>query len=744
MIALKKTKYGIIISLLVALFAPRLSVAQDLYQPLECQGPVPSEFLKYTEDIINESMANGETKDFGVNARLNIKDLLQSGTVLFGDSVSAYISSIAKEILNKNNIEDNIGFYVLRSPIFNAFSTDQGFIFITTGAIAQSNNREELAFILCHELAHYIRKHNYLAYKKRQDLSEKVRGKNASIDTKLESYYKYSRANELEADSLGAILYLKCGFSKENMYRGLANLAPESRWVRGYQWNPEYLEDDKFHFPEIYLEFDATREERYQNFYDSKPWWYTVNSTESEEQDESDIDRSTHPDWEERLDKIVASDVTSKELKNILDSKTQASEPFMSMKKLCYMEMLFSLFSSAQYARAHYLTLELEHVYGSSDQLNYYRWLSLNNLFYKYFYNKYRFAENTRIVSLGSDGWNISHMIRFFTLLSAEEWYVVLTRESMKLKMQYGQNTTIDHYLGLAMANLKEEVNSSLTHFSSGVLFEDEEMEEVPSKKEVKRLRKAYIQTALKTVADAHRQEVSDLFEEEYTIPESGTNYYTKTYWWGKDQMVETSKKPSKNADTILFGKPRVHSFHIEPRSAIPTLWKDEVHQENIASWINSAAVKNGVYLVDLDKTNKDTTSSVLWNDNYILDAWVKERVLSSSQLILPVYSSYTDQLRSRYNGQYYLFSSTVIFDNGYTDSPYLTWLKPIVFPYLALRRVGIPDSEVQFTFILVNLNRNEVTHVQTERIKHQFTDDLGKSQYYDSMYEIKKSLGNE
>jgi predicted Zn-dependent protease len=50
-------------------------------------------------------------------------------------------------------------FAVIKTPIVNAFSTPGGFIFITSGALAEMQNEAELAAVLGHEIGHITQKH---------------------------------------------------------------------------------------------------------------------------------------------------------------------------------------------------------------------------------------------------------------------------------------------------------------------------------------------------------------------------------------------------------------------------------------------------------------------------------------------------------------------------------------------------------------------------------------------------------
>ena len=103
---------------------------------------------------------------------------------------------------------ENVHTFISRSPQVNAYATDNGNIWITLGLLARIENEAQLAFILCHEAAHFIKKHSY---EKVVNASEKALTGN-SDELQI---HDYSREKELEADSLGLILFQNLGYSNQ-------------------------------------------------------------------------------------------------------------------------------------------------------------------------------------------------------------------------------------------------------------------------------------------------------------------------------------------------------------------------------------------------------------------------------------------------------------------------------------------------------------------------------------------------
>jgi len=112
-------------------------------------------------------------------------------------------------------------FYVLDTPVVNAFAAPGGFIYVTRGALALMTSEAELASIIGHELGHVNARHS--AHKLSQMLlvqvglavgsaiSETFRDLSglASVGVQL-LFLKFSRDDERQADSLG-VQYSRSG-----------------------------------------------------------------------------------------------------------------------------------------------------------------------------------------------------------------------------------------------------------------------------------------------------------------------------------------------------------------------------------------------------------------------------------------------------------------------------------------------------------------------------------------------------
>lgn len=199
----------------VPAFLIRAQVDFNQYQPLKSVGNVPTDFSTPTREKIQKAptdylkdLSGKERELFIEEVNYAIDELLKSGQVTFGDPVSNYIQNLG-ELLTKDDPELNgkLRFYTYNTNEANAFSTDQGMVFVTTGLIAQLTNEAQLAFVLAHEIIHYREKHVVDLFDYSTDNSK------FSYSEKVRLFSKYSRDNEFEADSLAVALVHNAGFN---------------------------------------------------------------------------------------------------------------------------------------------------------------------------------------------------------------------------------------------------------------------------------------------------------------------------------------------------------------------------------------------------------------------------------------------------------------------------------------------------------------------------------------------------
>lgn len=256
---------------LLWLFSITHLTAQDFnyYEPLSLQGDLPKDVTiksseKYQNAIltIQQSTSNQDKKrqkQFHLETNFGVDELLKSGKVLFNNPITHYVTNVAKELLKENKaLQEKLRFYIIRSSAVNAFSTDQGIIFITMGMLAKLKNEAELAFILAHEITHYTHKHVQQSFFRNDDIDKLKKNqnkllKNTGFDDADFVKSMYSKDLEMEADKEGLDLIYQSNYDVESALSVLTTLKYSYLPFGDYKFQKEFLESDYLTFSNAYL-----------------------------------------------------------------------------------------------------------------------------------------------------------------------------------------------------------------------------------------------------------------------------------------------------------------------------------------------------------------------------------------------------------------------------------------------------------------------------------------------------------
>ena len=156
--------------------------------------------------------------------------LRTSGRVVTDANLNLYVRDIVCRLAAEHC--SDIRVYIVRTPHFNASMAPNGTMQVWTGLILRAENEAQLAYVLGHELGHYLRRHtlqlwrdirakgNFLAFFQLATAAAGFGyvGPIAELIT-LGSIYQFSRDNEREADELGFELMAKAGYDSREASR---------------------------------------------------------------------------------------------------------------------------------------------------------------------------------------------------------------------------------------------------------------------------------------------------------------------------------------------------------------------------------------------------------------------------------------------------------------------------------------------------------------------------------------------
>ncbi|MDQ3109731.1 MAG: M48 family metalloprotease [Bacteroidota bacterium] len=355
-----------IFALLVALVASTCMMAQNApvdfnnYKALKCAGTIPEDFRmlsqeKYKQDVKEEAKnsrnhnVNATKHEFLLETNYIIDELLLSGKVLFGDSVTNYVNTVADHVLiNQPELRAKLRFYCLKSSEVNAFSTNQGIIFITLGLVAQLENEAQLAFIISHEVAHYERHHTMNEYiRQKQIFSDNNNYKYNTYDDQIRTASSYSKELELEADSIGIARLSKTGYDCGEAISSFFVLQFSELPFEDFEFEGKFLENSIMELPaDLFL--DSVRPINLEN-------------------DMDDDSYSSHPNIATRRKRLESI------LEGMSDCGVQkfasSEQSFYTVRKICRFETVRIMLNRKDYVSALYNSYVLQKEDSTSSYL---------------------------------------------------------------------------------------------------------------------------------------------------------------------------------------------------------------------------------------------------------------------------------------------------------------------------------------------------------------------------------------
>ena len=621
--------------LLIVCVSPLYAQDFENYQTLLSVGDMPDDFkLNATEkfkkewtDIQNEKASGNEQykkRNFALESNFAITEMMLSGRVIYGDKLGIYINKIADEVLkNKTRLRNELRFYILKSTVANAFSTNQGIIFITSGLIAQVENEAQLAFIIAHEIVHYTEKHNYEQFKKRDAiLNGAGRKSTVTIEEKLRSLYKYSKNHETEADTKGMELFLTTGY---NPYAAITSFDVLLYSYLPYdmiEWKPTVFETENYIFPESYLSESLDEI--------------------SADEDEDDKIR-THPNMGKRKSNL-ASILTEQEAdsagkKLYLVSK----EEFEATQKIARFELASLYIKSGNPAKAYYIAYLLDKTYGSTTYTDKIKSMALYSL--------------CRHASYGDDldnyGCNkkeyegeVQQVAVFFTALKSKDLSVLTAKYLWDMSTKYPKDeqlirmrdqTFSDMFLlnGLSKHGFSKFKPANL----DTVVTAKSKVGKLKNKQKSKdKLEKYYYGAFYELLKDKKfkryfeeiSENIKDVEDEEDEDEPKNDNKKEKKKTGRKKQPM----KHESIVSVVLF-KPQYHS-NIFGKS---DLLMDELKEEKITRFYKEEATRIGVDLTILDHSDKENFNTEMFNNFSLMNDWFVERV-SNDTLTMELYQS--------------------------------------------------------------------------------------------------------
>lgn len=289
-----------------------------------------------------------------------LNELFETKEPLCSPEATAYLAGITHEIINKNPELKNLSPRIFFSRAWwpNAYSAGEGTIVFNIDLFTRLQTESQVAFVLCHELAHLYLNHSnkkitrYIStiyseeyQQKLKELKKKQYDKKAELD-KLEMGFafkslRHSREFESEADSIGLRFMKNTNYDcKESLScLGILDEIDEEKMDYSKQL-PKLFTFAGYPFRNRWIEKEAA--------------FFGVTAAVKDKLEDS---LKTHPDCKERiksLELILERDTTVKGLQFV-----QSPEQFVQLQQLFAFEGINFCFQSKKVSRTLFIAIKL-------------------------------------------------------------------------------------------------------------------------------------------------------------------------------------------------------------------------------------------------------------------------------------------------------------------------------------------------------------------------------------------------
>lgn len=755
-----------IIILCILCLNTRMLTAQDFehFHPTLCSGKVPEDFKQFASEKhkrqleeIRQSQEKSrkrrrQEQEFSLNSNFQMNDLLFSGRVLFGDVMTSYVNEVAQVLLkDKPELQNKLRFYVIKSDAVNAFATQQGMIFINTGLLAQVNNEAELAFILSHEIGHFVKNHGLEGYIEKQKIkSGKGNYRNMSLDKRVEEYYRYSKENEEDADNWGYSLYKDSKYTTSALEGVFDVLLYSYLPFDEIEFKYDWIENNSFKIPKKY-KLEASK---------------ISSITAREEKDDS---YSTHPNIQKRKANIQnkVKDNPSKAGELYIIGK----ERFELVRKTARYEVCLLYLSSGKYAKALYSGWLLGQVYPER--------LFSKKIILMALYGLYNTTgsdesfsdknngdeeEETSSKSWKSIEGNSQPVYHMLAKMPAKEQAVITAALAWKLREEYPNDVFIQKLSNDIIIKIVKEEELGFSNFE----LEQDAMKEKEKAQEDESSSKE--ETKTEKIKKKKKKQESVSIEKNYwrlaffgLKPET-INDIKKTFSAvnenkpepkGEDQVKSEEMKEKRAREFgVALGIEKVIMFN--PVYEYLRKSESKISEDLMASELGSIKAEEyikknselcglNVNIMDIKGSDEEILKSI--NINSQLYSFLSEKLMYEDSALL-FYSQYADEIiqetGAEHLGLIYIRNLPNIKNDNRTKVKALALggslvCSPLCFGYYLYSLGWGGKGMSEYTFALINLKKNQIEYFDYQSMKTKMNSELLRQIIYQTLAGIKR-----
>jgi len=742
------------------------------YKSIKSSGEVPKKFLtssteKYNKEV--EKLSDKEKKrlrvtkkQFFLETSFIVDDMLLSGKVMFNDPVSIYINKVVDELLKDDKeLRGKVEVYVIKSNEVNAFTTNNGIIFVTLGLVAQVENEAELAFIICHELTHFVKQHNLNEYVENTNIQSgrgSYRGTN--LDDKLLARSNYSKKQESEADLLGLERFLKSNYDPSTL-DGVFDVMQYSHLpFDELPYKKSFIETSNLKFPNAYF----------------------LKKTKEIEAVGNDDSLATHPAVKLRreavLEKLKGQEFKGRK-KFILDEKEffiaqklcryemcniflhyreyeaafyncyllMQDEPNSTFLKKCIAKSLYGLSKYANSSRYEEAHVDFDDIQGSSQRVYYFfdkmKHSELNVLAVEYLYSlKKQYPEDKEIAALTED--IFSELPKYFD----DKSFFSRTNRPANLDSLIAADT-LSKIAENNKINEGDDDNNKEGNGISKPVKKKNKYEKINSEVKKKDLtdknnfiKYAFVDLLKDTAFNSDYNKAIETWTERKKQREyEETTEYKKAK--AKKDRKEKLNGVALGLNKIVIVNPFYFKVDQSKRKNPVKLVASENAQKELNNEVKNNATLAGLNYQLIDKKDLKPESADLFNDLSVLNYYIIETAKHDDMHYVNYMTDEIQALTQKYGTNYFNWVGIVSYREhlaglGGVSSTCLTILFPPLFPF-ALYNTVRPHYNTYIYSEVINIKNGTTINNLVSKIKYKDRLDVINSTLYDIYLQYKK-----
>ncbi len=609
------------------------------FERLKCVGEMPSDFKtafseKFEADFslnqIEEGLSKREAQEFAVLTNYFNHSLITSGAVLYGDDLTKYAESILDKLLhNHQTLRSELRVYTVKSATVNAYSTNQGIIYLTIGLYAKLESEAQLAYVLAHEVSHYSKKHVLLSFENQKEIwSRNGDYRHLGVDERTLASYKYSHEAEFEADSEGLRFYKEAGYNTNEIFTGFDALLHGYLPIKQKKYDWGKLETDSFIMSDNYkLDSCAAL----------KP---------VEDVDDTHL---THPNINKRkfaIRKELEKDTVESSLP-LYQVKTK--QEFLTIRDLARFEMVNVFLRLGNYISALYHIQIMEEKYPDH--------IFLKKMEVMCWYGMMKLSTNQQKKIYSTGYRDVEGEEQALYYFASKMPYKGVTILATKFIWEQTEGMQVDSFTTIlrrqSLTHLAENVKKSFllkeyTHLLDSITNK----RRIYSKRSLNSLKSAFVELFKNSeFLNAYNLAYQDKKQEDYSeySDYEDTDDETKI----DDAITGVKSYHSlSNVNKLLFISPKF--FRMDLRKSIDErLLMSDKQQADLESRVEKTSKMAGIDLIFIDSLEVETYSTQRFNDFALMRDWLREESLYNGTHFYSYSSEYLPELRSAYGTDY-------------------------------------------------------------------------------------------